>query len=196
MKEMADEAARANLAGADYVEVRFDRLYIKRPEAEAVEDENGEIKHVMPPESEWPARDMDSIDVDVSIQNLKESIPLPVVFTVRPHDEGGYYPGNDAQRHEVLTKAIESGVNTVDLELSIDAEKRSLLVQQANDANVRVISSIHNTSTTPSGFVIALQFGDVAASGEPSYPIRVPYAFRVSESVRHRVRPVARRERY
>ena len=31
-----------NLAGADFVEVRFDRLYIKRPEAEAVEDENGE----------------------------------------------------------------------------------------------------------------------------------------------------------
>ena len=89
VKEMADEAARANLAGADFVEVRFDRLYIKRPEAEAVEDENGEVKHVMPPESEWPAREIESIDVDASIQTLKESIPLPVVFTVRPSDEGG-----------------------------------------------------------------------------------------------------------
>ena len=166
VKEMADEAARANLAGADYVEVRFDRLYIKRPEAQAVEDENGEVKHVMPPESEWPARDMDSIDVDVSIQNLKESIPLPVVFTVRPHDEGGYYPGDDAQRHDVLTKAIESGVNTVDLELAIDAEKRSLLVQQANDANVRVISSIHNTSTTPSAEELVAMVNENAKEGE------------------------------
>ena len=52
VKEMADEAARANLAGADYVEVRFDRLYLKRPEAQPVEDENGEVKHVMPPETE------------------------------------------------------------------------------------------------------------------------------------------------
>ena len=50
--------------------------------------------------------------------------------------------------------------------------------------------------STRSGFVLALQFGDVAASGEPSYPIRVPDVFRVSESFRHRVRPAARRERY
>ena len=57
VKQMADEAARANLAGADFVEVRFDRLFIKQPEPDAVEDENGEVKHVMPPESEWPVRD-------------------------------------------------------------------------------------------------------------------------------------------
>ena len=54
VKEMADEAARANLAGADFVEVRFDRLYLKRPEAEAIEDENGEVKHVMPPIANGP----------------------------------------------------------------------------------------------------------------------------------------------
>ena len=69
----------------------FDRLYLKQPEAEAVEDENGEVKHVMPPDSEWPVRDLESIDVDESIQSLKESIPLPVIFTVRPIDEGGHY---------------------------------------------------------------------------------------------------------
>ena len=42
---------------ADFVEVRFDRLYLKKPEAERVEDENGEVKHVMPPDNEWPVRD-------------------------------------------------------------------------------------------------------------------------------------------
>lgn len=166
VKEMADEAARANLAGADFVEVRFDRLYIKRPEAEAVEDENGEVKHVMPPEREWPAREIESIDVDASIQTLKESIPLPVVFTVRPSDEGGYYPGDEAQRHEILAKAIASGVNTVDLELSIDEDARKGLLEQASDGKVRVISSIHNTTTTPSAEELVAMVNENAKDGE------------------------------
>lgn len=166
VKEMADEAARANLAGADFVEVRFDRLYIKRPEAEAVEDENGEVKHVMPPDNEWPVRDMESIDVDASIQQLKESIPLPVIFTVRPIEEGGHYPGEESQRHEILEKAIASGVNTVDLELSIDEATRTSLLEQAASAKVGIVSSIHNTSTTPSASELVDLVKEHAKEGE------------------------------
>ena len=32
VEDMIDEATRANIAGADYVEVRFDRLYLNKPE--------------------------------------------------------------------------------------------------------------------------------------------------------------------
>ena len=32
IEEMTDEAARANLAGADIVEVRFDRMYLIKPD--------------------------------------------------------------------------------------------------------------------------------------------------------------------
>ena len=32
VEEMTDEAARANLAGADMVEVKFDRLYLIKPD--------------------------------------------------------------------------------------------------------------------------------------------------------------------
>ena len=166
MKEMADEAARANLAGADFVEVRFDRLYLKRPEAQPVEGEDGEVKHVMPPETEWPVREMDSIDVDASIQNLKESIPLPVIFTVRPADEGGYYPGEANQRHEILEKAIASGVNSVDFELSIEDGIRSELLSKANTAGVRVISSIHDTTTTPSAEELVTMVNEHSKEGE------------------------------
>ena len=166
VKEMADEAARANLAGADYVEVRFDRLYLKRPEAQPVEDENGEVKHVMPPETEWPIRDMATIDVDASIQSLKESIPLPVIFTVRSSDEGGHYPGDEGQRHEILQKGIASGVNTVDLELSIDESVRSNLLEQASAGGVSVISSIHDVNTTPSAEELVSMVNEHATEGE------------------------------
>ena len=166
VKEMADEAARANLAGADFVEVRFDRLYLKKPEPEAVEDENGEVKHVMPPESEWPVRDSESVDVDESIQSLKESIPLPVIFTVRPKDEGGHYPDGEGQRMTILDKAIGSGVNTIDLELSIEESARSDLLEKAAAAKVNVISSIHNTSTTPSADELVGMVKEHAKEGE------------------------------
>ncbi|MCH1616924.1 MAG: type I 3-dehydroquinate dehydratase [Candidatus Poseidonia sp.] len=166
VKEMADEAARANLAGADFVEVRFDRLYLKRPEAEAVEDENGEVKHIMPPDSEWPVREIESIDVEESIQSLKESIPLPVIFTVRPKEEGGHYPGEESQRIDILEKGIASGVNSIDLELSIDEEARSSLLEKAASAKVNIISSIHDTSTTPSAEELVNMVKENAKEGE------------------------------
>ena len=40
--EMIDEANRANIAGADYVEVRFDKLYLIKPEPTVTENEDGE----------------------------------------------------------------------------------------------------------------------------------------------------------
>ena len=43
VKEMLDEAARAGIAGADMIEVRFDRLYLSRPEPTVTENEEGEI---------------------------------------------------------------------------------------------------------------------------------------------------------
>ena len=36
--EMIDEANRANIAGADYVEVRFDKLYLINPELVVTEN--------------------------------------------------------------------------------------------------------------------------------------------------------------
>jgi len=166
VQEMADEAARANIAGADFVEVRFDRLYLIRPEADVVEDENGETKHIMPPEEEWLARSMDDVNVDETIQQLKESIPLPVIFTVRPSSEGGFFPGNEDERLAILTQAIASGVSSIDLELSIDDATRSDLVDSAKSANVSIISSIHNTTTTPSAKDLVEMVSTHAKEGE------------------------------
>ena len=42
VEEMIDEATRANIAGADYVEVRFDRLYLNKPEPVTMVNNDGE----------------------------------------------------------------------------------------------------------------------------------------------------------
>mgnify|MGYP000158356020 CR=1 FL=1 len=150
VKEMGDEAARANIAGAEFVEVRFDRLYLIKPQPEAQEDENGEIKHVMAPDDEWHVKEATEVDANEAISTLKESIPLPVIFTVRPVTEGGHFPGSENERLAILESAIGSKVNSIDLELSIEASKRTALLEMAKANGVNIIASIHNTTTTPS----------------------------------------------
>ena len=116
IEEMTDEAARANLAGADIVEVRFDRMYLIKPDLTIADEEEGE-RVEMPAEKDWETSDMGSVDIDASIAALKEGITLPVIFTVRPVSEGGFFPGVESERLEILQKAIDSSVSWVDLEL-------------------------------------------------------------------------------
>ena len=51
IESITDESARANLAGADMVEVRFDRHYLVQPDPSISEEEEGEPQK-MPPEEE------------------------------------------------------------------------------------------------------------------------------------------------
>ena len=80
VKEMLDEAARAGIAGADLIEVRFDRLYLSKPQPTVTENEEGEVTKTMPPASEWPVRDFADINIEESITALKDGIALPVIF--------------------------------------------------------------------------------------------------------------------
>ena len=148
IEEMTDEAARANLAGADMVEVRFDRLYLIRPDPTIAEEEEGE-KVSLPPENEWDTSDMSEVDVDASISSLKEGLPLPVIFTVRPVSEGGYFPGVESERIAIIEKAIESKVSWIDLELSIAEADRKSLQAAASKNGCKIIASKHDINGVP-----------------------------------------------
>ena len=111
-----------------------------------VEGEDGEVKHVMPPESEWPVREMESID-DASIQNLKESIPLPVIFTVRPTEEGGHYPG-EANQHEILRRPLHRASTRWILNCPLRTAFAPTPRQSQRRRRPRDLF-IHDTTTTP-----------------------------------------------
>ena len=156
VEEMTDEAARANLAGADMVEVRFDRLYLKRPDPTIAEEEEGE-KVPLPPENEWDTTEMSEVDVEATISSLKEGLPLPVIFTVRPVSEGGYFPGVESERIAILEKAIESKVSWIDLELSISKSDRKSLQEAASKSGCKIIASKHDINGVPdSGDIVSL----------------------------------------
>lgn len=163
--EMIEEAARANLAGADMVEVRFDRLFLNKPDPTISEEEEGEVAK-MPPENQWDTKNFSEIDIESSIANLKEGVPLPVIFTVRPVSEGGFFPGIESERIEVLTKAIQSGVSWVDLELSIDEKERKGLMNMASDNNCKVVASKHDINGIPNSSEIVSLVRENQNSGD------------------------------
>lgn len=151
VESMLDEAARGNLGGADLAEVRYDKLFLIPPEesvAPASEEEEGEPQ-AKRNENNWERRDAGDIDVNAVIEELKEGIPIPVIFTCRCESEGGFYPGDEEARLSILEAAIDSGVSWVDLELSIDAEKRTSLHEKAKAAGVKVVASCHDQSGVP-----------------------------------------------
>ena len=96
--EMVDEAARANLSGADMVEIRFDRLWLDKPEPEIVEDENGRTREVMSLENTWAVNDLEHVEIDAALDRLVEGIQAEAMFTVRPRP-GRIFPWNGRAAH-------------------------------------------------------------------------------------------------
>ena len=143
--EMVKDAARATAVGADIVEVRLDKLWVieqeKKPDEDIKSDNDENKKSVyIPPE--FIPQSIDSVDLDSSLVSFRTGIELPVILTCRPERQGGYFPGDEKDRINVLTKAIKSGVSWIDLELDIDPKQREKLVKLAGE-NTKIISSNH-----------------------------------------------------
>ena len=150
VKAMVDEAARAGIQGANMIEVRFDRLYLKKPQAVISEDAEGNRVSTMLPVNEWPVLDFEEVDVEKSIAALKEAIALPVIFSVRAVRDGGHFSGDEKQRLVILQAAIDSEVKWIDIELAIEDKSRKALVKSAKAANCQIIASQHDMNGTPS----------------------------------------------
>ena len=166
VKAMVDEAARAGIQGANMIEVRFDRLYLKKPQATISEDAEGKRVSTMPSVNEWPVMDFEEVDVENSIAALKEAIALPVIFSVRSVRDGGHFSGDEKQRLVILQAAIDSEVKWIDLELSIKAKDRKALVEAAQASKCQIIASQHDMNGTPSSEDIVSFVTSNADSGD------------------------------
>ena len=166
VEEMIDEATRANIAGADYVEVRFDKLYLNKPEPITMVNDDGEEYTKMPPIEEWGVKDFSEIDVESAIGTLKEGIPVPVIFTTRAVREGGFFAGTEDERLDILEEGIKSQVTFIDLELSIEKKARDKLLKLAKESGCKVIASIHETKSTPKSDEIVKIVKDSSSHGD------------------------------
>ncbi len=152
--DMIRDASRATAAGADVVEVRFDNLYVNRIEMDPIVIKNADGEETVekqPPVME--NRAIEEIEVESSIQKLKDGIQIPVIFTCRSTDEGGYFHGDEKTRISILSAAIESGVSWVDLEISMDSKARKALVKACGDAT-SVVASSHLPAASSSDEIV------------------------------------------
>lgn len=163
--EMVDEAARANLSGADMVEIRFDRLWLDKPEPEIVEDENGRTREVMSLENTWAVNDLEHVEIDAALDRLVEGIQAEAMFTVRGQGQGGFFPGTEEQRIAILDSALARGIQWVDLEADIDESTREGLVAKAREAKISIVVSRHEAAT-PGAEDIATWVKDSAGHGD------------------------------
>ena len=152
--DMIRDASRATAAGADLVEVRFDNLYVNRIEVDPIitTDADGEeVSEKQPPLME--NRPIEEIEVESSIQNLKDGIQIPVIFTCRSTDEGGYFHGDEKSRISILSAAIESEVTWIDIEISMAKRSRNALVKACGD-KTSVIASSHLPAASSSSEIV------------------------------------------
>lgn len=149
LQSITDEAVRANLAGADFIEVRFDKMYLVQPDLSNFDEEEGETPS-LPPIEEWERKKVDDIEPKELIDSILIGMPLPVIFTVRSQNEQGFFPGSEEERIEILSMAIDAKVAWVDLELNIPEKQRKELADKANKNGVKVIASEHNHDGMPS----------------------------------------------
>ena len=61
LQSITDEAVRANLAGADFIEVRFDKMYLVQPDLSNFDEEEGEV----------PSEDDPDVDGTKSLKQLR-----------------------------------------------------------------------------------------------------------------------------
>ena len=100
LQSITDEAVRANLAGADFIEVRFDKMYLVQPDLSNFDEEEGEVPS-LPPIEEWERKKVDDIEPKELIDSILIGMPLPVIFTVRSQNEQGFFPGSEEERIEI-----------------------------------------------------------------------------------------------
>ena len=145
VKECIKAAGLAALAGADILEIRFDCLYLMKVHQNNNSESDSEQKN----QFELVSKEVSEVDVKDTIKRLKEAIEKPVIFTCRNKEEGGFFPGNEEERVEILSKAIESKVSWIDLELNLDTKKRKKLCEAAEKSKTKIISSFHDVNKTP-----------------------------------------------
>jgi len=157
---MARDAVVAKAAGADAIEARLDLLWTTE---HSVEDKSGSDErgngNGAGIEVEVRKLDLDAVDLVSALPTIVEATDLPMAISCRPERQGGYYPGNEDQRIDVLRAVIAHGPQWVDLESDIAKSIRDELVGLTRDGT-GVIASMHYTERTPTSSDISQEIVD------------------------------------
>lgn len=80
---------------------------------------------------------------------LVKNIDVPLLFTLRPTWEGGFFEGDEEARIDVLVEAIELGATYIDLELLAPDSSHARIREALKSSSTQLIISNHNFNETP-----------------------------------------------
>ena len=87
----------------------------------------------------------------LSIKEIINSSPVPLIITNRSEHEGGMFPvSKESLRLSLLEASLDMFPAFVDIELELPKRNRSALIELARKRNVGVICSHHDFGSTPS----------------------------------------------
>jgi 3-dehydroquinate dehydratase / shikimate dehydrogenase len=111
---------------------------------------------------EWRLDFLSNIQMP-SLKKIRANLTKPLILTLRPKAQGGYYSGSESERWACLTKLAELHPDYIDFESSID---RSLIAKfHKKHPSIRIILSYHNYSETPEdldGLLLSMKHPDVS----------------------------------
>lgn len=81
------------------------------------------------------------------LSDIAKSTRLPIILTLRKHDEGGRFTGSEKERIQTILKAVEDGFKYVDIELT--APSLTTLMEELEDTDLKTIISHHDLVATP-----------------------------------------------
>jgi len=93
---------------------------------------------------------LDHLGNSLDLKKLRQLLKLPVIITIRSRQEGGEWPGSQQEKSVILQKAIEAGMDYVDVEW---AEADQVLPGLHLTPRTRLILSHHTTRHEP-GFLL------------------------------------------
>lgn len=82
------------------------------------------------------------------LSDIVKSTSLPMILTLRRHDEGGRFTGSEKERIQTILKAAEDDFKYVDIELT--APSLTTLIEELEDTDLKTIISHHDLVATPS----------------------------------------------
>ena len=162
-REMVNDAPRALEMGADLVEVRLDFLWTN--EERIMERSNSEERNADEVKVIVNNLDLEEVDFNKELEIISSSIETPLLLTCRPQSHGGFFPGDEEARIEILKAAISLAPTWIDLEIDINSKIREQL-RDLSGNDTKVVASLHSMDMIPPSSEIVQDLQDAKEMGD------------------------------
>ena len=157
------DANVAKESGADLVEIRLDNLYVRKIKNNLMEDE--EESNNKSEDQNIERVEIELEDIFSSISKLSQDIELPIIYSCRAEENGGYFKGPEDERIKILKKSIEMQPEWIDLEIEMNNKDRLELSELTNN-KTKIIASLYSYNRIPSSSEIIQDANEMRDLGD------------------------------